>query len=226
MVGIGDPTLSGWLVTAGYFLAGMCCLWAAWRSRLLPGSRQSARAVAFWMACSLAMLFLCINKQLDLQTLFTQIGRDMAKSEGWYDGRRVVQSWFIGAMIAIGIGVTLFSFWFVRGTQSSAYLGLVGLIFTGCFVVIRASSFHHVDSFLGYVVAGVDMNWILETGGFMIVGASALSASRRPAGGAISAPADDESHDNDLGEEDNDGVDNDGDGDDDDGDDLPEIIIL
>jgi hypothetical protein len=41
------------------------------------------------------------------------------------------------------------------------------------FVVIRASSFHHVDVLLASTLGGLRWNWILELSGIMVVGVSA-----------------------------------------------------
>jgi hypothetical protein len=41
-----------------------------------------------------------INKQLDLQTALTELGRVLALSQGWYEQRQVVQFWFIAALAA------------------------------------------------------------------------------------------------------------------------------
>ena len=48
-----------------------------------------------WLVCALG-----VNKQLDLQTLFTQLARDLAMAQGWYEERRRYQVAFI---IAIGL---------------------------------------------------------------------------------------------------------------------------
>lgn len=174
--GIGDPTPMGWITTLSYGLVAIIAFYGVWHTLRTPQPRLGKRAALFWLCCGLLMLLLAINKQLDLQSYLTQVGRDWSKANGWYGARREIQTWFIWALVGVG-GVGLFVLaWFIRGARPAYYLALVGVLFTGCFVVIRASSFHHVDSMLGYQVAGIQMNWILELGGVFIVGVSTLAA--------------------------------------------------
>ena len=79
---IGDPSVLGWLTVASYFFASLLCLRAA---------GHDASAKNLWRALGFALIALGINKQLDLQTLFTQVGREYARSGRWYEHRRAVQ---------------------------------------------------------------------------------------------------------------------------------------
>jgi hypothetical protein len=49
----------------------------------------------------------------------------------------------------------------------------VGLAFLLAFVLMRASSFHHVDVFLASAAMGLHWNWILELSGIGAVTAGA-----------------------------------------------------
>src|SRR5580693_6074196 len=80
--GIGDPTVMGWVTVAAYFVAVIGCFLAAWREPLPDGTRRPrSRPSKFWLALAALMVALGINKQLDLQSLATQIGRDAIR--GW-----------------------------------------------------------------------------------------------------------------------------------------------
>jgi len=57
---------------------------------------------------------------------------------------------------------------------SGVRLALIGGVFLACFVVIRASSFHHVDRLIGIDFEGVRMNAILELGSILCIAAAAL----------------------------------------------------
>jgi hypothetical protein len=128
--------------------------------------------VLFWLLVLCAMVLLGINKQLDLQSWFTQVGRDLATAQGWYQERHSVQTTFIAALVLAGlIGMTAMALWlrWVFGRVAGAVLGL-GFLVT--FVAVRAASFHHIDRWLGYGV--VRLNWVLELGGIALVALSAL----------------------------------------------------
>ncbi|MCK7468704.1 MAG: hypothetical protein MZU91_11700 [Desulfosudis oleivorans] len=125
------------------------------------------------------MAFLCVNKQLDLQSLFTDLGRVLARQGGWFDQRRVVQLWFVLAGAASGLAALAFMAWRVRPILKESLLLLIGLSSLLTFIVIRAASFHHVDVLLRSQLLGVRVNWVLELGGIGLIVLSALQALLR-----------------------------------------------
>lgn len=205
--GIGDPNFVGWFTVVAYALAGFLCLRVY---RQLPGPKprgilglaralaplplafvagsqwisrlsRDVRLRALWLAFTVVLFFLCINKQLDLQTALTEIGRIMARSEGWAGVHRQVQVVFI-ACVMLGGAWSFRTVWLMaRGSARQTRSVLMGFVFLICFVTIRATSFHHVDHLLGMNFAGFRPNWIFELGGiaFVIHGAwFTLRASR------------------------------------------------
>ncbi len=177
--GIGDPSIMGWVTVAAYALAAIVCIRYARRANLGIGH------ALLWLGLGLVMAGLAVNKQLDLQSWFTQTLRDLSKEQGWYAQRRTYQTWFIRTLIiggAVGVIALFAATWRQRWRNWPA---IVGLGFLGCFVVIRAASFHHVDVLLKSDIAGVKVNWLLELGGIAVVAAAAmvnLVAARRRAG--------------------------------------------
>jgi hypothetical protein len=202
--GIGDPTFVGWLTVAAYFATAWLC-WkslrrscgarglAALRASLAglrtlarprragPGLGESAaRLDALWLCLSALMLFLGVNKQLDLQSAVTAVGRILAHGQGWYDHRHAVQAAFIvvvGLSGLAGLGAVAL---LARGHFERVRLALLGMVFLVAFVLIRASSFHHMDALIRTEVAGARMNWVLELGGIACVAASAWRSSGLP----------------------------------------------
>lgn len=164
---IGDPSSMGWFTVAAYAFAALLALrvWYRQRDRL-------------WLFVALGMMALCVNKQLDLQSLFTDIGRVVSYHLGWYERRREVQKWFVlGAVGASG----LIGAWFVWRRHAfwmRHKLLSFGLFFLMTFIVVRAISFHHFDVFLHSEQLGMRMNWVLELGGISMI---ALAALREPA---------------------------------------------
>lgn len=171
--GLGDPSVMGWVTVAVYLLAA----WFTWR--VARQARAEGGSWRLWATLALVLLALGINKQLDLQSLFTQVGRDLALAQGWYQERRLVQGAFIGALAmgALALG------WWLRTelrepAQRLAGLGLCVLL---AFVVMRAASFHHMDQLINFSLAGVRMNWVLELSGLVII----LVASSRALRGQV-----------------------------------------
>lgn len=172
--GIGDPSPMGWLTVAAYLGAAAHCAVLARAGRQIPGAR-----VAFWAGCALLLLLLGLNKQLDLQSALTEIGRYLARRQGWYGQRGAVQLAFIGAVALGGLVALAAGLWLASPLTPGRALTLAGLAFIGAFVLIRASSFHHVDAFLGRDLAGLYWNWILELGGIALAWSGAALEHRR-----------------------------------------------
>ena len=166
--GIGDPTVYGWATVAAYALGAACC-WAA-------SQRAPLREKRFWQVIAFVMAFLCVNKQLDLQTLLTDFARAQAKAQGWYDNRREYQVGFILALgFAALVGLLILLTHSVRGSvpMRGALGGLVLLIF---FILVRASSFNKVDLLINQSIGGLRANHVMELGGIALVTIFALAA--------------------------------------------------
>jgi hypothetical protein len=179
VAGIGDPTVAGWVTVAAYFCAALLCWRAARATRVTSaGATEQTRASWFWTAFATVLVLLGFNKQLDLQTWLTLFAKHLAVEEGWYFQRRLLQAAFIGA-VAVAGATGLLGMRFLAGrTTGPSRLALAGGIFLGCFILIRASSFHHVDRMLGVNFGGLKVNWILELGSIACIGVAAALAAR------------------------------------------------
>jgi hypothetical protein len=167
---IGDPSLMGWLTVAAYGVAALLALWVWYRQKN-----------QLWLFVALGMTLLCLNKQLDLQSLFTDIGRVASHHLGFYEVRRDFQKWFVLGVVG---GAGIFSAWFVFRHHAfwlRHKLLSSGLLFLMTFIVVRAISFHHFDMFLKSRFLGMKMNWTLELGGILLVGLAAGMELAKPA---------------------------------------------
>jgi hypothetical protein len=172
-LGIGDPTLMGWVTVLAYFVTAVICLKVAMSEAKREGKWRS-REPLFWVLIFCAMLLLGINKQLDLQTWLTLTVRKISRNQGWYEYRRPVQVLFILFLIICSGVACRFIFALGRKKLRQNGFALMGIIFVACFVIARAASFHHVDLFLKSEVAGVRMNWVLELLGIGLILMNAL----------------------------------------------------
>jgi len=175
---IGDPSFMGWLTVAAYAVAAVLAFVAAATLRAGDDPAADRRRRRLWLGVALLMSFLCVNKQLDLQTLFTKIGRDVALRGGWYDSRRIVQFLFVLAVAAAGVGTLVLVVRKTRLIIKEQKLLLVGVCFLLSFIIIRALSFHHVGEFLGRGIFGFRMNWLLELTGIGLIAAAAARTLR------------------------------------------------
>ena len=172
---IGDPTVYGWLTVVAYAAAALLC----WRAHL--GAPRSERRL--WLGLALLMAFLAANKQLDLQSLMTAAGRGMAKAEGWYERRRPIQAIFIIAMALAGVAGVALILRSYRRASLALQGALAGAVVLLVFILIRASSFEKMDSFINSSISGARANHLMELGGIGIIAGCALGAAyrRRPA---------------------------------------------
>ena len=165
---IGDPTLMGWVTVVAYGCTATTSCIAAIRT-------AGADRRMWWLVGTLLAL-LCLNKQLDLQSLFTDVGRIIAFDQGWYEERRIVQKEFVLGLLVLSGMTVAYLIWRFHEFWKKQFLLAAGLAFLLTFILIRAISFHHFDSMLKITVGGVKMNWFLELTGIGLVWLAALLA--------------------------------------------------
>ena len=166
--GFNDATFIGWATVAAYVIAGAF----AWRA---AGRANDRFDRTIWLAISLAMLSLAINKQLDLHVLITDIGRFWAIQNDLYQQRRGFQKLFMLAVAAGVAGLTLAGVWFTRGRDPALRLALAGVPVSAGYMLVRAASFHHTDVLMRTTLFGLRWNWTIEVAG---IGLTALGAAR------------------------------------------------
>ena len=175
--GIGDPNPIAWVITVAYFVVCGFCVWAGLKERENRDRASEKLIPQFWFVLAGLLFFLGWNKQLDLQTLVTQIGRDVARKEGVYEDRRPIQAVFVVVFALLGGGAVAAGMYYMRDVWKRYRVAYTGIIYLGVFVVIRAASFHHIDNILYHLpVAGYWVNTILELGGNGIIGYAAYMA--------------------------------------------------
>ena len=171
---VEQASASDWITVAAYLGAAII---AAGATRT-AGLRREPRERAFWMLTAVLMTFLGINELLDLQKLITLVGKEWAMSGGWYEERRTYQLEFIVALAAGAVLAGLAVVWLTRAAHRAVQTALLGLIFIGVFVLLRAASFHHVDALLGMGPEAFNWGSFQEMAGILIVGLAALAYSR------------------------------------------------
>lgn len=172
---IGDPEITGWLTVLVYLATMALAAAVAWRGR-------GTRGNGFWGGIALLMLFLALNKQLDLQSALTAFGRCLSHAQGWWEHRRLVQLVFIllllaGMVWAMRRVVAQMNHALLRRNR----LALAGLGVLCAFVLMRAVGFHFVDVLIGVRIAGIPMNFIFENIGLILIAINAFGLLRRAA---------------------------------------------
>jgi len=172
--GIGDPTFIGWFAVFGYFSTAALSAYVA--SRLDRRNRASQRKA--WWILSLVLVALGINKQLDLQGLLMELGRSFAYEHGVYEKRRVFQVIFLFLLAVVSLTIMFLWFWINRQHWRDQRWMLVGSLFLGTFVLVRAASFHHFQDFFAFPLGGVKLHRIIELFAIAWLAASGIKRLR------------------------------------------------
>lgn len=161
--GIGDSSIFGWITVAVYLLAVARCVVKAIHSKKFGGYYQ------FWLYLGVFLLFLGVNKQLDLQSWLTETLRDHAHTHGWYQFREPLQLAFI-SVLGLGMLIVLIAFRvFLANTWRNYKITWLGIVLLCTFILMRAASFHHFDIFINQPVLGLKINVILEIGAILLI---------------------------------------------------------
>ncbi|HHL22822.1 MAG TPA: isopropylmalate isomerase [Aliiroseovarius sp.] len=166
---VGDPTVMGWVTVGVYLVSFVLALLVV---RKADPSRVSLRR--FWLFLVFLMLFLGINKQLDLQSFLTASARCIAKLQGWYEQRRPFQIKVVLFMGAAALSVGLLMLWQLRRDLRRNWLALAGMTFVFGFVLIRAVGWHGFDALINTRIVNIRLNWVLELSGLVLICLNAL----------------------------------------------------
>jgi hypothetical protein len=160
-----DPTIGGWVTVVLYFLTCASC----WKTAGIVQGPEGRGDMHLWRVMSVSFVALGINKQLDLQTAMTELGRIFAYAGGWYEQRQTLQVYFIIGVAIVCVIAALILLLLARESPPQTWLAILGSMFVLSFVLIRAASFHHIDRFIGNRILGLKWNWILEISGIVMV---------------------------------------------------------
>lgn len=173
---IGDPTLLGWTTVYAYICAGILSLACAVNTEKIFHDEHTNFHRFIWSGMALGLFALGINKQLDLQTLMTDVARLIAHKQGWYEERRIIQLVFVIAIAGISGASLLILIWSLRSLLRYYWLLLFGSAALGRFVIVRAASFYGVSlPEVSQIFGGLRINWLLELLALCIIILAALT---------------------------------------------------
>ena len=167
-----SPVLVGrglltWVTVLAYLGCGMLAA-AVWRDQEQRVLRR------LWGFIALLMLFLAVNKLLDLQTALNQTGRCISMAQGWHKYRRYAQLLFIIMVVAAVIFVFLRGKRMMRGHLRSHWMALTGAALACGFALIRAASLHRVDAIISAKILGLSVNALVEIAALVLIALNAV----------------------------------------------------
>jgi hypothetical protein len=158
---IGDPSLLGWFTAGSYFACAIVAFIA-----IITNQTDSRRPIFFWSVISLFMIFLGLIKQIDLQPLFTDVGRQIAKA---LDRRQISQIWLI---VAFGSTALVAFLWFaiiLRGMFRRFMFAFLGIFFLLSFIFLKVASIFHFDEILGFAPWGAKIYFVPKLTGMYLI---------------------------------------------------------
>jgi len=161
---IGDPGFMLWFAVGSYFACGVVALIA-----VLINQKGGRRLFFFWSLISLLMILLGVNKLIDLQSLFTEVGGQIAKTQSWIDQRRIVQFWFIVPSGTTALVAFLSFAIIMRSLFRRFILAFTGLLFLFGSIFLRDVSLHHFVEILGFTPSGAKIYFVLELAGIYLI---------------------------------------------------------
>lgn len=178
---LASPTMFGWITVLSYFLVMLLCARNARNvvapARPGPAAFFKARAQRrVWLTLAIVLFLLGLNKQTDLQTLMTIVGRAIARQQGWYGERRHLQRNLIVVIGAIAIVLCGFLYLVIRRAGLWAIVATVDTVLLCAFILVRTASLHDVDLLLGRGAMGITVNLVIEMGAIALDAVAALLA--------------------------------------------------
>ena len=178
---VGDPYPMGWIIFSGYMITSVLCLFAGLSVKKLDYDGEKKKDTIIWFGLSVIMFLLGLNKQLDLQVLFFDIGSIVSYSQGWFEFRREAQKLFIAGLgLAVIILLVTISVIFRRQLMKNKLIP-IGTLLVVSYVLIRASTFSHIE----FIPAGmrtishIHMRYVLELTGIICIGYGAVKRMYR-----------------------------------------------
>ncbi len=164
---VGDPTIGGWLTALLYMAAAIGAFYVYRRQGLFE--HQVNRQRWLWFLFALALLFLGLNKQLDLHRLLIETARDVSQWQGWYEQRRLVQVGFIKSSAALTLLLVATFAYVFRQAYRTHILAICGLSLLAAYAIIRVTVFQTPDVLWWHFRFGFQVNWLLECIGLVLI---------------------------------------------------------
>ncbi len=143
-----DMLDSGWLRVVAYGVTALLAIVVGTLEHRSPLRTTLLWWPTFWFMSSTLIAAMGLARLGEVGDLIAVVGRDSARTHGWYDQRRNVQAGIVIVVASAWVIAVLAALWRVP-SRRRRYLPTALTLFTlVCFAVIRAVSLHQVDSVL------------------------------------------------------------------------------
>ena len=157
----------GLLILAVYILAASLCFAAR------QADRRSGKGGA-WLLASGLLVVLGVNALYRVDILLTGLARAVARTEGWYGGRR---DWQFLLLILLGVASLVILIWLrirLQQVWSECMPAVAGLGLLCTLALLRLVSYHTTDAVINLRLVGVTAGRLLELAGLGMTLAGAM----------------------------------------------------
>jgi hypothetical protein len=128
-------------------VAAVVSFHAAWRE-IRRRRQQPYLWPTFWLMSGVIFLALAVARAADLGGLATEIGREQAMAQGWYNDRRRYQAIAVAAVGAVWVTVVAVALWRIPARRRRYLPAALATFTLMCFIGARLISLHQVDAVL------------------------------------------------------------------------------
>jgi hypothetical protein len=159
------------LRAALYAIACGACVMVGLDERRTPRRATRGYHPTFWFVAAGLLLVLAVGRLGFADRAVTAVRR-LARTEGWYDGRRLVQVVALATMAVAGVlALAALVRWLPNRRRYLLPAGVLCALC--CFGAVRAVSLHQVDTLIyGTSVSGIRLSAVIEAAGALAVVAS------------------------------------------------------
>ncbi len=150
---------SGWhpvLAAAAHVAIALLCL-AAGRS-----ARCADDASPIWSIAAAVLLLLAMNTLFAFDLLLIALVRDVARTSGWYEGRRELQAMALGVAAAAGVAAWVYWRQRLRLVAPVSRSVPAGLALLAGLAALRFVSLHATDELISNRLAGLTVGRLIE----------------------------------------------------------------
>ena len=189
-----DVLDSSALRATAYVIVAIAAVVTGLWERRMTDRDSTAIWPTYWFLSAALMLAMAVARSSGFGDLVSDIGRDQARSSGWYDARRGLQ---VVAVVAVSITwlVAVFvSIWRVPPRRRRYLPTAIALGTIVAFAAVRVVSLHHVDTVLyRRDIGGVRIVAVMELSLLCLTLATMAWSTRRatgpPLASALTEPA-------------------------------------
>lgn len=103
---------------------------------------------AFWLWTAGLLVVMAVARITELGQVFTELGRERSRTEGWYDLRRAAQGVIVATISVAWFAVTSIAIWRVRGHRRRYFPTAIAIFALLCYGLVRIVSLHQIDAVL------------------------------------------------------------------------------